>query len=543
MVCREVFCHKYQQLINGVCTAKVEANHSSCFGVFMKIIPFSSLRSLTPIEESYIRQALVERISLLTVTQELFFYNMSDLDQVDFLIVYLTATLTRDETLHNNLYLFLDSVMQLDKDNITAFGRDFKATFSVELASYNITVFENEVMKIFIPNSRDFTSFDTLESDLGDLTNDTCLKEGTSILNKLYVCPFIGIGKNEISSGIENGVLSLRKGDANKIFTQWEYEVEEDTIYICLDDFRELYNSMKSSNFIDKVITDVFISPKQILSLVCVCLSLICLLITIVAYTMITALQTQPGINNLILCIFLFLAQPLYQFGAGQPSLSDLACTVIGAICHFLWLAVIFAMHICSINMFIIFRSHVKLSTTFSWNYVIKNLSFVVCASLLFVCTNLIASLGTSNGSDTGYGGEVCFISSNIMQSVTFIAPAAFTLGTNIGLFSYVVYRIRRNSSFRGQLNKDRNYLGIYARLSTLTGLTWMFGFLRIFIKFELLEYLFIIFNTSQGVLIMISFVLNKRVASLCLKKGAPVQMYKSNETTGTAESNPENKN
>ena len=55
-----------------------------------------------------------------------------------------------------------------------------------------------------------------------------------------------------------------------------------------------------------------------------------------------------------------------------------------------------------------------------------------------------------------------------------------------------------------------------YARLSTLIGVTWIFGFINLLIRHDILEYLFIVLNASQGVFIMIAFVLNKRVCSLC---------------------------
>ena len=493
----------------------------------MKITP-TRILSTAGIKNIIIEPVLADKIGNQgIITNAYFFYNMSPLlKQVDFMVVYLTVKSTTVWAMNT----FVDAIMTLDNQTLTAYNRDVAEPFSVQLALYNIAVSDNQSPKIYVYDATNLSTPITLYSSQEDWANDSCLNQNTSILNKLYACPFIKIDMTEMSSEIENGVLSLRKGDASLILLEWEYEMEEDKIFICLDDYKELYSTIKTtdSNVI-KSAGDVY--AKQVLSLVCVCFSIVCLLVTIVIYISFTSLQSQPGMNNTILCVFLILAQTLYQFGAGQQSLSSLSCSIIGAVCHFLWLAVIFSMNVCSINMFVIFRRQTKLSPTFSWNNTIKTLVYIVCPPLGFVFINLVVSLGISNGTDSGYGGEVCYISSNIMQSITFILPSAVTLVINILLFSYVVYSIGLSKSLTTKLNRDRNYLGIYARLSTLTGITWLFGFLRIFLPVEVLEYLFIIFNASQGVFIMIAFVLNRRVYALCWTKDAFVYSEKTNET------------
>ena len=529
-VCRDVFCHRDRKLVNGRCIPRAINStdfHSSCFGVFIKL---TLSREINPavINNISLIHALTDKISNRgIITNAYFFYNMSPLlKQADFMVVYLTVNSTTLWVMNT----FVDAIMTLDNQTLTAYNRDVAEPFSVQLALYNIAFSGNQSPKIYVYDATNLSTPITLYSSQDDWANDSCLYQNTSILNKLYACPFVKINMTEMSSEIESGVLSLRKGDASRVFSEWEYEMETDKIFICLDDYKELYSRIKTTDSdVVKSADDVY--AKQVLSLVCVCLSVVCLLVTIVIYISFTSLQSQPGINNIILCIFLILAQTLYQFGAGQQSLSVLSCSVIGAVCHFLWLAVIFSMNVCSINMFIVFRRQTKLSATFSWNHTIKTLVYIVCPSLGFVFLNLVVSLAISNGTDSGYGGGVCYISSNIMQSITFILPSAVTLVINILLFSYVVYRIGRNKSLTTKLNRDRNYLGIYARLSTLTGISWLFGFLRIFLPVEVLEYLFIIFNASQGLFIMIAFVLNRRVYALCRASDVFVYSEKENET------------
>ena len=49
-----------------------------------------------------------------------------------------------------------------------------------------------------------------------------------------------------------------------------------------------------------------------------------------------------------------------------------------------------------------------------------------------------------------------------------------------------------------------------YARLSTLIGVTWIFGFINLLIRHDILEYLFIVLNASQG-----DFIIKQRGISL----------------------------
>ena len=233
-------------------------------------------------------------------------------------------------------------------------------------------------------------------------------------------------------------------------------------------------------------------------------------MVTIVTYTALTDLHSQPGINTITLCVTLLLAQIIYQFGAGQTDGPKWSCVVIGAVCHFLWLSVMFAMNVCSFDMFRIFKNIQKLSTDFRWKDIIKRLSYICVGSVLFVAINVIVSLLLSDGEDIGYGGILCYLSSTRLHLITFIIPSLSTIFTNFALFGYVVFKIGQNRMQAAKLGHARNYFGIYARLSTLTGLTWLMGYLRLLIKNDVLEYQFILLNAGQGVFIMLAlFAIN----------------------------------
>ena len=497
----------------------------ACFAVFIKLTLTSYSISINKGDislENSIRDTLISKIGISGVEYVfLFFYHTDRLGLVDYMIVF-QSIIFNDYSLTESS--FVDSLMGIDDKIITIdISVDDYINFRLELSSYNIRFSaDTATIDIQIKSDRSITQL-TAPIQSSDIPN--CHGRNMSVINKLYVCPFIKLNANEISSEIENGFLVIRKrttSDATvKTFSKWEYDYNEDTIYVCLRDFQAVYNTLTMSTFNMNISASesLPLHPKHILSLVCICLSIGSLLVTIITYCTCSVLQSQPGINNLILCVFLLLAQTVYQFGVGQTTLPDVTCSMIGMVCHFLWLSVMFSMNMCCIRMLLIFKRHSKISPRFKLKQTVRNIIYVICASTLFVVVNIVVSVVTSNGTDIGYGGQVCYFSSNVMQTLTFVFPSAVTLIVNIVLFAYVVYRIRKVGVSTARVNKERNYLSVYVRLSTLTGLTWVFGFLQIFLNIEALEYLFIIFSAGQGVFIMIAFMLNKRVMSLLCAK------------------------
>lgn len=93
--------------------------------------------------------------------------------------------------------------------------------------------------------------------------------------------------------------------------------------------------------------------------------------------------------------------------------------------------------------------------------------------------------------------------------------PLGVILLANLAMFIFVVWTVARIPDMAKNSNRERKNILIFAKLSTLTGLTWIFGFLYQFFEVILLAYFYIVFNAGQGVFIMLSFVVNKRVLDM----------------------------
>ena len=518
-MCQEILCHPYRYLRNGSCDHwNVRKEDKSQHTIFIKLTPrFQEgdahlIEDMVDLQGHFVKnlQKMIASYIADTYIGDFRLYKKTFLKGrdtfIDFVVVRIMV----------NMAMFVDDrdivyelISNLHLDNITLLP---SIDFTVELVSYDFNrsyLAGNILIKAHAQPKTDYILI-----YVGVINNKQLHATEIEMVyqfNKLYLCPFLELKATELPMEMDNGFLYFN-GDRSKIFFEnWEFNQTGNTIQLCVKDFKALSGGNKIKNSM--------ISPKQLLAFFCVCLSVVCLLITIITYLIFPELHSQPGINNLILCISLLFAQTIYQFGVGQRSISVSACAVVGAICHFLWLSVMFAMNICTVEMFFAFKTVSKLPAKFCWNKTIRNILFVILCSSTLVIVNIVVSLSRSGGNHSGYGGSICYLSSHLMQLITFFVPSIGTVTANILLFSFVVIKIGTTHISSANLNQERNYLGIYARLSTLTGITWTFGFLQYFLHEDILEYIFIVLNASQGVFIMLAFVFNKKICALCRKR------------------------
>ena len=525
MKCRDIFCDSRSYLEDGQCHSKNASDSvGSCITVFVKL-SFSPNKGSNSYYElilmfndhmQLVKQELLKE--LLSLLEEFALFSKrvtTETDQRYLILQMKFYVLDRDRTV-----TFSQLIDSFENKSLTIKVGGHSETFESQIIGYSLYAFGNStIQNIEVPND-DTTSFDIIERlpiSEHALVRSPCYS-GSYPFNKLDVCPFIQLEHGELPFEGTNRLLIINESFLFQILEYWEFKQYANHLSICFADYKKVYDAMpwgiaESDNF------ELAVGAKDTFSLVCVCLSVVCLLVTIITYVALTELHSQPGINTIILCVTLLLAQTIYQFGAGQTDGPKWSCVVIGAVCHFLWLSVMLAMNVCSYDMFRIFKNIQKLPTNFRWTDIIKRLSYIFVGSVLFVVINFVLSLSLSDGEDFGYGGFICYLSSTRMHLITFIIPSLFTIITNFALFGYVVFKIGQNRVHAAKLGHEKNYFGIYARLSTLTGLTWLVGYLQLLIKNEILEYQFILLNAGQGVFIMFAFVCNRRIYGLIKDK------------------------
>ena len=148
------------------------------------------------------------------------------------------------------------------------------------------------------------------------------------------------------------------------------------------------------------MIPDSCFSFINVLSIVCACLSVVSLIITLSVYGLLTELRTQPGLNNMFLSMSL-LAAYIGLFIGGVRSVSGLWCSIIGLLVHFLWLNSAFWLNICCYHMFRTFGTiRVPIEKKTSWMHHV----YCLVNSTILININIIWSLSASGGTSIGYG-------------------------------------------------------------------------------------------------------------------------------------------
>ena len=254
--------------------------------------------------------------------------------------------------------------------------------------------------------------------------------------------------------------------------------------------------------------------------------SILCLLILLITYTLFNKeLQALPGKNVMCLSGTLMLTHTLYIISL-HANFHLKLCTAVGILLHwsvmfdFLWMAVI------AFDLYITFRKPLRLSSMQRTRrfriYVgltsgISILMIVICVTLEFSGRNLM-----------GYGiRNNCFVNNFWANLFAVVVPIAFILLFNTIFLTLTITSIYvTQKQVEGSLSKNRKcrnnklHLTLMTlKLTTLTGLGWIFGFVASLLQSSALTYLFIALITFQGLFVFIGFVCTKRIWKLYRKK------------------------
>ena len=339
---------------------------------------------------------------------------------------------------------------------------------------------------------------DTDNEDVG--TEDVYFIRVSNLLN----CPHIEIESGEYILDETNNTISLPW--LNHSLGEDDYEPNGDgTVKICLKYFKpEGYVSKGKTIRTD---SDAIV----IVSMACTILSLSCLLLSFITFCIFKPLRQIPGQNNMNLCFTLFAGQLLYLVGSGQTSIKGV-CEAMGIFIHYFWLSAFCSMGICSFHMFRVFTSmRNRDDASDRKRKFLQYCIFVYGVPVIIVVSTLVIHLIISEGKTIGYGGHVCYLSSAPAIGLAFGIPVAVTVVVNAVFFFMTVRSIRITPKL-AKNKQDEQHILVYVKLSTLTGVTWITGFVAIVTQITALEYIFIIINASQGVVLFFSFVCNRRI-------------------------------
>ena len=346
----------------------------------------------------------------------------------------------------------------------------------------------------------------------------TCLNRNR--LLPFNFCPLIELSEHEFR--LENDILFLNNLGSYVNLSDVFFSRNGSRITLC---------SLKyfSNDFHRKLQDDNPYEAEFIVSVICTSISLLSLFVVFVTYCCFKTLRTLPGLNIMALVLSIFFAQLLYVLGGAIEIKINWLCEVIGLLLHFTLVASFCWMGVCTFHMMRVFvfiskRSETENSVTRPF---IRYIAIATLGAAVMICINIIVSV-TSDDPGFGYGGQPCYITDKRMILYTVAIPLGMIVTCNFLMFIYVIVKVTSLPDVKKNTKNERRNIVIFAKLSTLTGLTWIFAFIYQWAAIKVFAYLFIITNASQGLFIMFSFVINKRVCGMVNTSLKKSSLYKS---------------
>ncbi|XP_049601406.1 adhesion G protein-coupled receptor E5 isoform X2 [Syngnathus scovelli] len=232
----------------------------------------------------------------------------------------------------------------------------------------------------------------------------------------------------------------------------------------------------------------------QMVTWVGLSLSLICLLICILTFSLIRSIQSPRTTIHLHLCISLFVAAFIFLVGISRTE-NQTTCAVIAGFLHFFFLAAFCWMCLEGVQLFrmVIFVFNTNFPTVYMMlgGYGVPAVIVVISAMV----------------NHKGYGTQrYCWLNVDFIWS--FLGPACVIIAINIFFFLITVWKLAQKFS---SLNPDLNTLQkikaftitAVAQLCVL-GTTWIFGCFQFEESTMVMSYLFTIFASLQGLMLFV---------------------------------------
>ena len=247
-------------------------------------------------------------------------------------------------------------------------------------------------------------------------------------------------------------------------------------------------------------------------------LSVIGCVFVLITYTLFRELRTLPGkiLMNLATAILvsciLLLGSPLTR--------KDELCEATAIFLHWLVLCQFSWMTIMSYELARTLIQATRLKPVQARN--VKRHTLLIYIIIGWGLPTVIIGLSTIVNYTTDYiryGKYFCSINHVASFYVVMVAPVALSVLLNAIAFSVAAYILCRAWRNETKLKKKKGtyyyYIRIYLSVFSITGLTWMLGFVMLYTKRDWAVYLYIVLYLTQGFTISIAFLFTRKVFSL----------------------------
>ena len=252
-----------------------------------------------------------------------------------------------------------------------------------------------------------------------------------------------------------------------------------------------------------------------LITIICLSISIICLLIRVALQFFISSFRNKPGKLQFNLTLAFLFAFILVLVG---PLLDDIpdACTTVAILLAYGFLAAFTWMNVIAVDTWMAFRPSAAFAkssandSSIFW-HILPGWGI----SLIFVIISIVLNyVDVDERYDPQFGGVRCFYTQRYAMLICFGIPIALSIFVNLILYVITSLNLRKALENSAKLGNARNDFRVYVRLFILMGITWIFGFISAFIDDDVIDFIHVILNSLQGLFLFVSFVCNKTVLS-----------------------------
>lgn len=259
------------------------------------------------------------------------------------------------------------------------------------------------------------------------------------------------------------------------------------------------------------------VAKYHFLIILCLLLSLVCLLAIAIVYNIITEFKNIHGKILLSLCGSLAVTYILLILDLMfRKKFSELLCISVGFIIHITFLATFFWTNIMAYDVWrTISRMKPKRITSNSRRYLYYSLYawgatlFISLPALILDNTNLVPLRYRPN-----MGVKRCWLSGTPAFLMYFNGPVGVVLITNLIFFIMTIWTLIqfRNTTMILQVKKDKKRFYLYIKLFLIMGLIWITEFIPWLSGIYKLYAIAGILNSLHGVYLFFIFVCKRKV-------------------------------
>ena len=271
-----------------------------------------------------------------------------------------------------------------------------------------------------------------------------------------------------------------------------QYTVHNNTVFIC-----------------HKILGDDSNVIRQYLTLIGLCLSIVCLVMVLVTYITFSQLRTAPGKNIINLTIALVLLDVIWLASPQAVQIRPVCIATAFGSQYFMLVAHISMAKIAhdTLCMFTDPIAHQRKGSTHLKTFVLLWIIPLVFVTLSFMFWhfNILDIQYTKN----------CWLSGQHVFVIVYI-PVCLAMTFNILCFTRSIVAMRQlkqNGQMLRAQRQEKSSVLIYVKISTILGLGWASAFIAVL--FPVFSYVFVVLTTFQGVYIFLAFVCKRNVLTL----------------------------